>query len=96
MILDMLVGRVAGNMWEDRGVGGEEGFANSVKWMKLLSPILIELSYVEPKVGLLERVIGGMGVGGGEGWEEEAKVRVKMVEEVRPRTGGTKRPQYTA
>eukprot|EP00520_Triparma_pacifica_P008584 CAMPEP_0118672834 /NCGR_PEP_ID=MMETSP0785-20121206/22758_1 /TAXON_ID=91992 /ORGANISM="Bolidomonas pacifica, Strain CCMP 1866" /LENGTH=1922 /DNA_ID=CAMNT_0006567835 /DNA_START=164 /DNA_END=5931 /DNA_ORIENTATION=+ len=72
-VLDMMVGKVAGSMWD-----GEEGFANSVKWMKLLSPLLIELSYVEPEVGLLERVVGGLSVEKGEAKRGESELRAKF------------------
>ena len=51
--------------------------------MKLLSPLLIELSYVEPEKGLLERLNEGGGGEGGEGRREvEDKRRREMFEEM--------------
>ena len=63
-------GKVEASLWRggegelDGGLG-EEGFASQAKWLKLLQPVLIELFYVEPRVGLLECICGGEG--GGEG-----------------------------
>ena len=90
-VLDLIVGKILGTLWSEgsgdassSGTGVDEGFASQAKWMKLLQPILIELSHVEPdsrwavggdvEAGLQSMVIDEEGARGTEevqkGWED--------------------------
>ena len=73
-VLNLIVEKILRTLWSEgggnAGGGSEEGFASQSKWMKLLQPILTELSHVEPKVDSVEAGLKEMAIDGGSEVEE--------------------------